>query len=89
MVKILVMGQGAREIEAELKEATRAVEGELVVVVVRLATSWMISFPVSPKDVLLGASWFGPQHRLAEIVRGLLNEYGLVPPTPAPALKSA
>jgi hypothetical protein len=59
-------------------------------VAVRLATSWMISFPVSPKDVLLGASWFGPQHRLAEIVRELLAQYALVPAAATPAVpKSA
>lgn len=89
MVKILVMGQGAREVEVELKDAMRDVQGDCVLVAVRLATSWMISFPVSPNDTLLGASWFGPQHRLTEIVRNLLEEHGLAPRGPAPALKTA
>jgi hypothetical protein len=86
MVKIVVRGAGADEIEAGLRVALRGVEGDWTVVAVRLVTSWAVGFPVSPGNVFQDTSWVGPGQQVAPTVRTLLEEYGLAPRGPAPGV---
>ena len=78
MVKFVVKGEGGAAIEAGLRRVMQGVDGEWVVVAVRLVTSWAVGFPVSPGNVFQDTSWIGPGPQVAPTVRELLEEYGLL-----------
>ncbi len=73
MVSIVVRGDGNGDLEQRLKEAVGGREGDWVVVVVRFSGDWVVTFPVSPGNVLEHASWFGPRHGVVEAVRRLMG----------------
>lgn len=79
MLRILVDGEGSRAVElcirAGLGERDR--DEQWLVTAVRLPGRWVLSFLVSPGDLLADYTWCGPAHEVRWAVANAVKTAGL------------
>lgn len=79
MLKILVSGHAAGEVEARIREAVgrRPSCEHWLIAVVELPGDWIVHVLVSPAPRLEGWSWCGPMNGIGRAMRDAVRDAGL------------
>lgn len=79
MMKVLVSGHGAGDVEAGVRAAvgSRPSHEQWLIAVVELQGSWVVHVLASPAPRLEGWSWCGPMHRIGRALREAVRDAGL------------